>query len=93
MKNSRKAQFATYNNSKVGDVIQFLVIPFYKDDLRIYYSERTITEMKLSKSGKRVVVTYDNGFGTSGIGLSTVFQEGLTNKFLDEIIKERGWRD
>ena len=48
----KKAQFATYNNSKVGDIIEFLEIPFYKDDLRIYYSKRVITEMKLSKSGK-----------------------------------------
>ena len=88
----KKAQFATYNNSKVGDIIEFLEIPFYKDDLRMYYSKRVITEMKLSKSGKRIIITYDNGFGTSGIGLNTCFQE-LTEKFLNEMIKERGWRD
>ena len=86
----KKAQFATYNNSKVGDIIEFLEIPFYKDDLRMYYSKRTITEMKLSKSGKRVIITYNDGFETSGIGLNTYFQE-LSNKFFNEMIKERGW--
>jgi hypothetical protein len=90
---TKKAQFATYNNCKVGDVIEFLEIPYYKDDLRMYYSKRTITEMKLSKSGKRITVTYDNGFDpTSDIGLNTYFQE-LSNKFLNEMIEERGWRD
>jgi hypothetical protein len=89
---TKKAQFTTYNNSKVGDVIEFLEIPYYQDDLRMYYSKRTITEMKLSKSGKRIIVTYDNGYGTSNIGLNTYFQE-LSDKFLNKMIEKRGWRD
>lgn len=89
----KKAQFSTYNNCKVGDLIEFLEIPFYKDDLRLFYSKRIITKMELSKTGKRVIITYDNGFKTSDIGLNTYFQEGLTEKFMDEMTKERGWRD
>ena len=89
---TKKAQFTTYNNSKVGDVIEFLEIPYYQDDLRMYYSKRTITEMKLSKSGKRINVTYDNGYVTSNIGLNTYFQE-LSDKFLNKMIEKRGWRD
>lgn len=86
---TKKAQFATYNNSKVGDTIEFLEIPYYKDDLRMYYSKRVITKMELSKTGKRIIVTYDNGLKTSDIGLNTYFQE-ISNKFLNEMIKERG---
>ena len=89
---TKKAQFSTYNNSKVGDVIEFLEIPYYQDDLRIYYSKRTITEMELSKSGKRIIVTYDNGYVTADIGLNTYFQP-ISDKLLNRMIEERGWRD
>lgn len=89
---TKKAQFATYNNCKVGDIIEFLKIPYYEDDLRMYYIKKTIVKMELSKTGKRITVTYDDGSCTVDIGLNTYFQE-LSNKFLNEMIEERGWRN
>lgn len=88
----KKAQFATANNSKVGDKLQLLCIPYYCEDMRIYYIDVTIKSIELSKTGKRVKITYDNGMGVSNIGLNTYFQE-LTEKFLNKISKERGWRE
>jgi len=88
----KKAEFSTYYNSKVGDVIEFLEIPYFQDDLRMYYSKKTITKMELSKTGKRIIVTYDNGDVTSDRGLNTSFQQ-LTEKFLNEMIEKRGWKN
>ena len=87
----KKAQFATYYNSKVGDVLEFLEIPYFQDDLRMYYVKRTITKIELTKTGKRIVVTYDKGANNENIGLNTSFQP-LTEKFLNEKIKTRGWK-
>jgi hypothetical protein len=86
-----KARFATYNNSKIGNQLQFLDLPFYADDMRLSYKLLTIVSMKVSKTGKRVSVTFCNGLNLPSIGLNTPFED-ITDKFLNEISTERGWK-
>ena len=88
---TRKAQFATANNSKVGDKLKCLCIPYYVDDMRVYYEEVTIESIEISKTGKRVKVMYSDGRGVSNIGLNTYFQP-ITDKWIAEMIEERGFK-
>jgi hypothetical protein len=79
-------------NSKVGDKLSCLCIPYFVDDMRVYYEEVTIESIEVSKTGKRVKVVYSNGSGVSNIGLNTYFQP-ITDKWVAEMINERGLKE
>ena len=85
------AQHSTANNSKVGTVINFLEVPNFKDDLRLYYVQRTIKDIQLTKSGKRVIVEFTDGYVISDQSPNTTFQQH-NDKFVKEIAAERGWK-
>jgi hypothetical protein len=87
----KKAQFATANNSKIGDKLAFLVIPYYKEDMTIFYKESIIDKIIISKTGKRVEVIFTDGKTIGNQGLNTPLQV-LTDKFINEIATVRGWR-
>jgi hypothetical protein len=91
MKTSKKARYSTATNSKVGDTIAFLKIPYYTDDKRMYWEERKIISIELSKTGKRVKVVFNDGYIVDQIAPNTNF-EYLNDKFLDKMTKELGWR-
>ena len=89
--NAKKDRYSTANNSRVGDVIQFLQIPYFKDDLRMFWIERTIESIELSKTGKRAKVTFNDGFIVSNIAPNTAFCD-VNDKFMERMEKERGWK-
>jgi len=89
--NTKKDRYSTANNSKVGDVIKFLQIPYFQDDSRMFWIERTITSIELSKTGKRVKVTFDDDFSVSNIAPNTPFCD-VNDKFMTRMESERGWR-
>jgi len=91
MTTTKKARFSTATNSKIGDTIAFLKIPYSTDDRRMYWEEREITSIELSKTGKRVKVVFNDGYFVDQIAPNTTF-ESLNDKFLDEMTKELGWR-
>ena len=89
---TKQARFATANSSKVGDIVAYLIVPYFEDDLRLYYTNRKISNIEVSKTGKRVRVTYTDGYVTEDIGPNTTFQEA-SEKFLKKEAEVRGWRE
>jgi len=86
----KQARHATANNTKVGDKLEFIQIPYYVDDMRIYKQIFTVREIKISKTGKRVEVFFTpNTKYVGNIGFNTTFQD-ITDKFLQELIDDRG---
>lgn len=88
---TKKDRYSTSNNTKVGDVIDFLQIPYFKDDLRMYWKKRTCTSIELSKTGKRVKVAFDDGYIISNQAPNTAFCD-VNDKFMKRMEKERGWK-
>lgn len=86
----RTAFTSTANNSKVGETIAFLVMP-YKGDLRLYWEDKTISSIELTKTGKRVVVKFEDGTVVKNIAPNTPFSES-PREWLRKIGQERGWR-
>jgi hypothetical protein len=81
---------------KVGDVISFIEIPHFTEDKRMYWIERTITEIEFTKSGKRAYVHFDGNkvkYSSSygSIGLNSTLSDS-DPKFWERMEKERGWR-
>lgn len=91
MTTTKKARFSTATNSKIGDVIAFIKIPYFTDDKRMYLEEREIVSIELSKTGKRVEVVFNDGYIVNQIAPNTFFQD-VNDKFLDKMTKELGWK-
>ena len=88
---TKKDRYSTANNSKVGDVVQFLQIPYFQDDLRMFWIERVIKSIELSKTGKRVKVNFEDGYVVDNIAPNTTFSD-VNDKFMQRMESERGWR-
>ena len=88
---TKKDRYSTANNSKVGDVIQFLQIPYFQDDLRMFWIERVIKSIELSKTGKRVKVNFEDGYVVDNISPNTTFSD-VNDKFMKRVESERGWK-
>ena len=88
---TKKDRYSTANNSKVGDVIQFLQIPYFQDDLRMFWIERVIKSIELSKTGKRVKVNFVDGYVVDNIAPNTTFSD-VNDKFMQRMESQRGWR-
>jgi len=92
MKTTKKDRYATANNINIGDTVEFLQIPYYTEDLRMFWVSRTVENIKLSETGKRVTVSFTDGHYVSNIGPNTPFCD-ITDKFMKRMEKERGWRN
>jgi hypothetical protein len=88
---TKKDRYSTANNSKVGDVVQFLQIPYFQDDLRMFWIERVIKSIELSKTGKRVKVNFEDGYVVDNIAPNTTFSD-VNDKFMQRMESQRGWR-
>jgi len=88
---TKKDRYSTANNSEVGDVVQFLQIPYFQDDLRMFWIERVIKSIELSKTGKRVKVNFEDGYVVDNIAPNTTFSD-VNDKFMQRMESQRGWR-
>lgn len=90
----RDARQTKIKDIKVGDVIHFIDIPYFEQDLRISFKPKTITKIELTKSGKRAYVYLDKSsdfLGNAALGLNS-FLCDPDKKFWERIEKERGWK-
>jgi hypothetical protein len=89
METLRDARKVKAGDVKIGEKLRFLQINGINDPLK--FVVKTITNITLSKSGKRVHIEADGESLENGaIGLNTLLHSGNQKKFWDEIEKERG---
>lgn len=77
---------------KIGDIIGFINIPYNSIDMRLSWYELKITKIDYTNSGKRLRVTFDNGYRTGLMAYNTAFEISPMT-WWDSIIKERGFKN
>lgn len=82
----------TASDLKVGDVVRFINIPYYKEDLRLFYSYDTVIGFEPTKSGKSVRVIFKEYGKYHLLGWNTPL-ENSGAKFWEKTIKERGFKN
>jgi hypothetical protein len=82
----------TPKDCKIGDIIDFINVPSNSTDMRLSWYQLTITKIEYTSSGKRLKVTFDNGYRTGLMADNTPFEISPMT-WWDSIIKERGFKN
>jgi hypothetical protein len=87
----KDARYTKAKDVKVGDTVSFVEIPYYVEDLRMSFFESKVTKIEPTKSGKRVVVHFNNYPCSKTMSENTVLQSS-PESFWNKMTSERGWK-
>ena len=87
----RDARNTTPKDLKIGDIVHFIKVPYFTDDLRLFWKEEKVSDFKYTKSRKRLTVKFESGSEVGLIADSTVLQQS-SQGFWEKLEAKRGWR-